>query len=166
MKHTITLLFLLFTFQIAVAQNKEFKTPGTAETNMVLQGRVLSESGAPISGVNIEGKMGRYATTDALGKFSLPANMGEEIVIRGLNFETVYYRIRSNDDIEIRVQSDEQDQKKRSPIPYQVAMDSAQIFLKKDAQKSADFLIAALSNNPKSLTKTQESAAYDKLGDL
>jgi len=166
MKHIITLLFLLFTFQIAVAQNKEFATPRTAETNMVLQGRVLSESGAPIPGVNIEGKMGRYTTTDARGTFSLPANMGEEIVIKGLNFETVYYRITSNERIEIRVQSDSQDQKNRSSVPYQVAMDSAQIFLKKDAQKAADFLIAALSNNPKSLTKTQESAAYEKLGDL
>jgi len=166
MKQIVTLLILLFTFQIAVAQNKELQAPRTQETNMVLEGRVLSESGMPIAGVNIEGKMGRYATTDARGTFSLPANMGEEIVIRGLNFETVYYRIRSNDDIEIRVQSENQDQKKRPAIPYQVAMDSAQVFLKKDAQKSADFLIAALSNNPKSLTKNQESAAYEKLGDL
>ncbi|MEE2801296.1 MAG: histidine kinase, partial [Bacteroidota bacterium] len=33
-------------------------------------------------------------------------------------------------------------------------------------KKTADFLIAALSNNPKSLSKQQQAAAYEKLGDL
>ncbi|MEP0478941.1 MAG: histidine kinase, partial [Nonlabens sp.] len=166
MKQLFTLLFVLLSLQTLMAQNTGFKTSRTLETTMTLEGRVLNEDGTPISGANVEGKMGRYATTDALGRFKLPVNMGEEIVIRGLDFETVYYRIRSNEDIEIRVQNPEQDTKKLSTLSYKIAMDSAQFYLQTDAQKTADFLIAALSNDPKSLSTTQESAAYEKLGDL
>ncbi|OUS15477.1 hypothetical protein A9Q93_06955 [Nonlabens dokdonensis] len=166
MKHLFLFIFLLFCVQINFAQNTSNQKSRTSSTSMVLEGRVLTESGKPISGVNIEGKMGRYTTTDALGRFTLPANMGEEVTIRGLNFETVYYRINTRNDIEIRVQNQEKDAKELSTLSYQVAMDSAQEYLRKDAKKTADFLIAALSNNPKSLTKIQESAAYEKLGDL
>jgi len=166
MRQLFTLLIVLLSLQTLMAQNTGFKTSRTLETTMTLEGRVLNEDGTPISGANVEGKMGRYATTNGMGYFKLPANMGEEIVIRGLDFETVYYRIRSNEDIEIRVQNPEQDTQKLSTLSYKIAMDSAQFYLKKDAQKTADFLIAALSNNPKSLSTTQESAAYEKLGDL
>lgn len=166
MRQLFTLLIVLLSLQTLMAQNTGFKTSRTLETTMTLEGRVLNEDGTPISGANVEGKMGRYATTNGMGYFKLPANMGEEIVIRGLDFETVYYRIRSNEDIEIRVQNPEQDTQKLRSISYKIAMDSAQFYLKKDAQKTADFLIAALSNNPKSLSTTQESAAYEKLGDL
>ncbi|WP_405370251.1 histidine kinase [Nonlabens sp. Asnod2-A12] len=166
MRQLFTLLIVLLSLQTLMAQNTGFKTSRNLETTMTLEGRVLNEDGTPISGANVEGKMGRYATTNGMGYFKLPANMGEEIVIRGLDFETVYYRIRSNEDIEIRVQNPEQDTQKLSTLSYKIAMDSAQFYLKKDAQKTADFLIAALSNNPKSLSTTQESAAYEKLGDL
>ncbi|PQJ13252.1 hypothetical protein BST94_12840 [Nonlabens xylanidelens] len=166
MRQLFTLLIVLLSLQTLMAQNTGFKTSRTLETTMTLEGRVLNEDGTPISGANVEGKMGRYATTNGMGYFKLPANMGEEIVIRGLDFETVYYRIRSNEDIEIRVQNPEQDTQKLSTLSYKIAMDSAQFYLKKDAQKTADFLIAALSNNPKSLSTAQESAAYEKLGDL
>ncbi|MFB0903176.1 MAG: histidine kinase [Nonlabens sp.] len=166
MKQIVTLLILIFTVQITAAQNTELQSAKSPETSMVLEGRILDPKGRPVSGMNIEGKMGRYATTDVLGKFKLPANIGEEVIIRGLDFETVYYRIRSMDRIEIRVKNEEQDKKKLSAISYGIAMDSAQVYLKIDAQKSADFLIAALSNNPKSLTKIQKSATYEKLGDL
>lgn len=166
MKHITLFLLLLFTVHITVAQSQGYNKRNTKETSMVLQGRVVTESGAPITGVNIEGALGRYATTDARGYFKLPANMGDEVTISGVGFETVYYRIRSLDDLEIKVQSTEQDTKKLSTLSYQVAMDSAQLYLKKDAQKTADFLIAALSNNLKSLSKNQEGAAYEKLGDL
>jgi two-component system LytT family sensor kinase len=166
MKHIILFLFLIFTVPITVAQNQGYNKRDTKETSMVLEGRVITQNGRPLIGVNIEGALGRYATTDARGYFKLPANMGDEVTISGVGFETVYYRIRSLDDLEIKVQNIEDDTKKLSSLSYQVAMDSAQIYIKKDAEKTADFLIAALSNNPKLLTKSQESAAYEKLGDL
>jgi tetratricopeptide (TPR) repeat protein len=167
MKQVILLTLLMFCAQITVAQNNSYETVKKADaTAMVLEGRVVNEKGIPVAGVNIEGKTGRYATTDRQGKFVLPANIGEEIIVKGVDFETVYYRIKNVAPVEIKVKSNLANKKNYQDISYQVAMDSAQIYLKKDAQKTADFLIAALSNTPKSLNKSQESDAYEKLGDL
>jgi tetratricopeptide (TPR) repeat protein len=134
------------------------------KTDMVLEGRVLTEKGRPITGANIEGKNGRYATTDGLGYFKLPANMGEEVVIRGLDFQTVYYRINTYDDLEIRVQ--ETQKADLTKLSYTVAMDSAQFYFKTETDKAADFIIAGLSNNAKKLTANQQARAYELLGNL
>jgi tetratricopeptide (TPR) repeat protein len=131
---------------------------------MVLEGRVVNEKGRPISGANVEGKNGRYIITDSRGYFTLPANMGEEVIIRGLGFETVYYRIKSYDRLEIRVQ--EPKTKDLSALPYTTAMDSAQFYFKSNTDKAAEFLIAGLSNNPKKLSSGQKAQAYELLGKL
>lgn len=135
-----------------------------AKTDMVLQGRVLNEDGSPVFGANVESRNGRYTTTDARGFFSIPANMGEEVVIRGFDFETVYYRIKTFDDLEIRVQAG--DEQAYAGISFSVALDSARTYLKRDAQKSADFLIAGLSTDPESLSRREQAVAYELLGDI
>lgn len=157
-------LFIAFVLcaPLTMAQNTLERSGN--RTTMVLEGRILSEDGKPITGANIEVNNGSYTTSDARGFFKLPANMGEEVVIRGLNFETVYYRIRSNDDLEIRVQA--QKGKDLSKLTYGTAMDSAQYYFKSNTDKAADFLIAGLSNNPKKLTAKQQGRAYELLGDL
>jgi tetratricopeptide (TPR) repeat protein len=147
---------------VMTAQNTSQRN--TQGTTMVLEGRVINENGLPISGVNIEGNSGRYATTDYRGYFTLPANMGEEVIIRGLGFETIYYRINSTDDLEIRVQ--ESPESKMNVLSYATAMDSAQFYAPKNTNKATDFLIAGLSNNPEKLTDTQQARAYELLGKL
>ncbi len=162
MKGIFLIVILLLGLQFSTAQSNTQRTGD--RTTMVLEGRVLSEKGQPISGANIEGKNGRYATSNALGYFKIPANMGEEIVIRGLDFETVYYRIQSYDDLEIRVQ--EPEKRDLSKLSYTVAMDSARFYFKSNTDKAADFLIAGLSNNPKKLSAAQQAQAYELLGNL
>ncbi len=164
----IFLFIILFVSAITtvVAQSNESRKSASERTNMVLEGRVITGERQPVSGVNIEGPMGRYATTNALGYFKIPANLGDEIIIRRSDFETVYYRINSNEDIEIQVINDSSQKDKLQSLNYEVLLDSAQVYLKKDAQKTADFLIAALSNNPQELTASKEAQAYEKLGDL
>ena len=103
MKWMFFLLILLCTPYAAQSQSTMERRE--AKTDMVLQGRVLNEDGSPVFGANVESRNGRYTTTDARGFFSIPANMGEEVVIRGFDFETVYYRIRTFDDLEIRRQA-------------------------------------------------------------
>ena len=88
----------------------------------------------------------------------------EEVVIRGLGFETVYYRIKSLDDLEIRVQ--DQDENRYADLTFAQAMDSARVYFNKDAQKTADLLIAGLSNNPKKLSNAEQALAHELLGDL
>ena len=161
MKGIFLVFFLLFTVSISGQSTQD---RAELRTSMVLKGRVLNEDGTPITGANIEGQLGRYTTTDARGYFSIPANMGEEVVIRGLGFETVYYRIKSLDDLEIRVQ--DQDENRYADLSFAQAMDSARVYFNKDAQKTADLLIAGLSNNPKKLKNSEQAQAYELLGDL
>jgi len=162
MKWIYLLLVLLCTPFAAQAQSTIDRRD--AKTDMVLQGRVLNEDGTPVFGANVEGRNGRYTTTDARGFFTIPANMGEEVVIRGFDFETVYYRIRTLDDLEIRVQAG--NEQAYAGISFPVALDSARTYLKRDAQKSADFLIAGLSTDPESLSRSEQAVAYELLGDI
>ncbi|MEO9558869.1 MAG: hypothetical protein ABJG51_06940, partial [Nonlabens ulvanivorans] len=71
-----------------MAQSNESRKTNSERTTMVLEGRVISDKKQPVSGVNIEGPMGRYATTDLQGYFKIPANLGDEIIIRRSDFET------------------------------------------------------------------------------
>ena len=158
----ITLFLLGAT--MCTAQDARQRADAAAPT-ITLKGRVLTEDGKPLGGVNIQGNMGRYATTDNRGYFNIAASLGDEIIIRRSDFETVYYRVRSGDDLEIRVTEDKAAAPKQK-LSYTVAMDSAQIYMRKDAKKTADFLIAALSNDPKKLSAAQQAAAYESLGDL
>jgi len=160
----IFIVLCIGTGHLTVAQDAR-RQQEAAPALVALKGRVLTEDGKPLSGVNIQGMNGRYATTDNRGYFNIPAAMGDEIIIRRSDFETVYYRVRSNDDLEIRVTEDKATASAQK-LSYNVAMDSAKIYMRKDAKKTADFLIAALSNDPKKLNASQQAAAYEMLGDL
>ncbi|PQJ33147.1 hypothetical protein BST92_04710 [Nonlabens arenilitoris] len=163
------ILFIILSLGVTItvmAQSNESRKTTSERTTMVLEGRVVSDKRKPVSGVNIEGPMGRYATTDLQGYFKIPANLGDEIIIRRSDFETVYYTIRSNDKVEIQVIDDLSQKDRLKSLSYEVLMDSAQVYLKKDAQKTADFIIAALSNNPNGIGAVKEAKAYEKLGDL
>lgn len=145
---------------------RKYQKSSADRTAMVLEGRVVTEDRKPLSGVNIEGPQGRYATTDALGYFKIPANLGDEIIIRRSDFETVYYRIRSYDDLEIQVTDADEQKENLKALSYETLLDSAQVYLKKDPQKTADFLIASLSNNAEVLSDAKKARVYEKLGDL
>lgn len=163
------ILFIIILTSIAgtaMAQSNESRQYKNKSTSMVLEGRVVTDKRQPVSGVNIEGPLGRYATTDSRGYFKIPANLGDEIIIKRADFETIYYKIRSTDDVEIQVLNAISQKDQLKSLSYEVLMDSAQVYLKKDAQKTADFLIAALSNNPRNLNAVKEAKAYEKLGDL
>lgn len=153
-------------FHSTAQESRAYKQSSADRTAMTLEGRVITEDRMPLSGVNIEGPNGRYATTDALGYFKIPANLGDEIIIRRSDFETVYYSIRSYDTLEIQVTDADEQKENLKALSYEKLMDSAQVYLKKDAQKTADYLIAALSTDAKKLSNAKKARAYEKLGDL
>jgi len=166
----ILFLFIILvtsaTFTSTAQESRAYKQSSADRTTMTLEGRVITEDRMPLSGVNVEGPNGRYATTDALGYFKIPANLGDEIIIRRSDFETVYYRIRSYDTLEIQVTDADEQKENLKALSYEKLMDSAQVYLKKDAQKTADYLIAALSTDAKKLSNAKKARAYEKLGDL
>jgi len=136
---------------------------------LTIQGSVMkSETREPIQYVNIEVLGGAYATTDAFGEFKIEAKIGDELIISHKDFQTVYHTIYSNDRIEVKVEvSDNNDNEiktERSRIlEFESLVDSAKVYLKKDAKKSIQFIADAI---PESTSKKQNAEAYELLGDI
>ncbi|MGB3591707.1 MAG: histidine kinase [Nonlabens sp.] len=158
------LLFLLLTVVAICSHAQGVVNQRQEATSMVIEGRVVNERNQPLIGVNIEGPMGRYTTTDTRGRFELPANLGDEITIRGLGFKTVYHRVRSQDDLEIRVMP-ATSSLEAVTMDYTTALDSATYYEKLNSTKAANFIIDALTSTI-SLSNVQKSNAYLRLGNL
>jgi tetratricopeptide (TPR) repeat protein/anti-sigma regulatory factor (Ser/Thr protein kinase) len=166
------ILFTVLNSLLALAQtNDALINQGSKFT---INGSVIeSDTRDPIPNVNIEITGGDYTTTDMFGMFNIKARRGDELTIRHIDFETVFYTIQNNDDIKVEVEpiaKEEFDSSKSNPISreydsksYQAAIDSAENYLKKDAKKSIQFIAEALS---KSKSTKENANAYHVLGDV
>ncbi|MFY0712473.1 histidine kinase [Seonamhaeicola sp. NFXS20] len=136
-----------------------------------VRGKVV-ESGSqdPIANVNIEVNGGSYTTTDIFGEFRIQAKKGDELTIRHKDFETIYYIIKSNERILVKVEPDNpiQDKfiskrSKNKEPQFNWYIDSAETYLKKDAKKSIRFITEALKLSD---SKKENAEAYEVLGDI
>ncbi|MFC7357988.1 histidine kinase [Jejudonia soesokkakensis] len=165
----VSLAFLLCVSQLS-AQSKRIQRPVIS-----IEGEVVdSDKNTPLSKVNVEIVGGDYTTTNTSGKFRIQARVGDLIVIKSDEFETVYHEIKNNDYIKIRVEKD----KALQPIPkatsreeaksmFNTYIDSAGSILKKDAQKSIDYVTKAFEAIPgKNASAVQNSIAFEMLGDI
>lgn len=142
----------------------------------MLKGEVVDgETNMPIAKVNVEILGGQYTTTNLSGRFAISAKIGDELVIKSDDFVTVYYTINKNDFVTVRVEKAKTDS---SPIvsknpeaeeqgSFNVYLDSAKFFLKKDAQKSIEYITKALQPiRGKTTSKRENSLAFETLGDI
>lgn len=134
-----------------------------------VRGSVIeSDTRKAIPDVNIEVNGGDYTTTDISGNFRIEASKGDELTIRHKDFQTVYHTIQSNERIEVRVDPNDDENyrsklyKTKSPL-FKSLIDSAETYLKKDAQKSIQFITDAIAN---SSSKKENGEAYEVLGDI
>ncbi|WP_179335606.1 tetratricopeptide repeat-containing sensor histidine kinase [Winogradskyella costae] len=129
----------------------------------------VSEKGTnkPYRNVEILVNGGRYVTTSFDGSFNIRAKIGDELIIKHPDFETVYYIIKSDEQISIEVvdakQSNSRGINKGDSKRFNQMIDSADVYLKKDAEKSIKFIGDALNVNTSS---SQNAEAYDVLGDV
>ncbi len=142
-------------------------------SSFLLKGEVLeAETNIPISKVNVETSGGGYATTNNAGEFVINARVGEELIIRSDDFNTVYYTIKDKQRIILKVESVEElptlkTSRSRSPDVFRSYIDSAKTFLKKDAKRSIEYVTKALESVPgKRATDIQNSVAFETLGDI
>ncbi|MCF7559232.1 histidine kinase [Sabulilitoribacter multivorans] len=142
------------------------------EPKFTVRGSVIeSDTKKPISNVNIEVNGGAYTTTDMFGDFRIEARRGDELTIRHKDFETVYYTIQSSERIKVEVQPNKEETKysklrKTSSTrleSFKPLIDSAEVYLKKDAKKSIQFIGDALTE---STSAKENSEAYEVLGDV
>ncbi|TBN01856.1 tetratricopeptide repeat protein [Hyunsoonleella flava] len=123
----------------------------------------------PIPDVNIQVNGDSYTTTDIFGEFRIEAQKGDQLIIRHKDFETIYYIIESNERITVEVEPNEAEKlvskkfKRIRGSGFNSFIDSAETYLKKDAQKSIQFVADALEF---SNSKKENGDAYEVLGDI
>ena len=142
----------------------------------MLKGEVIDgETNLPIAKVNVEILGGQYTTTNGQGRFTISAKIGDELVIKSDDFVTVYYTIKKTDFVTVRVEKSKTDvnpivsksPKAEEQASFNIYLDSAKFFLKKDAQKSIQYVTKSLE--PKrgiTISKKENSLAFETLGDI
>ena len=165
LKYIGLLCFMLNTFSLLGQNNLD------PSSKFTVRGKVIeSDSRKPIPGVNILINGGTYTRTDFFGEFKVQVKKGDELIIESKDFNTIYYTIKDNERILVKVESDEQDKfsskdkrsKKLEP-QFNWYIDSAETYLKKDAKKSIQFVTNALEI---SSSIKENAEAYEVLGDI
>jgi tetratricopeptide (TPR) repeat protein len=152
--------------QLCLAQEKPMTSDGPMLT---IRGSVReSDTYKPIQNVNIEINGGAYTVTDNQGEFRITAKKGDELTVRHKDFETVYYTIVNDDRIRIEVEPAKPTLEKASKFrrdtkAFESLIDSVSTYLKKDAEKSIQFVAEALAQ---SNSVRQNAEAYEILGDV
>tara|TARA_R110002096_G_scaffold279167_4_gene473399 strand:+ start:1628 stop:3811 length:2184 start_codon:yes stop_codon:yes gene_type:complete len=168
LKHIFFLIIVLCAFNTVAQNNDVFGN----NARFTVRGSVIeSDTRHPIRDVNIEVNGGGYTTTDFSGNFRIEVSKGDQLTIRHKDFQTVYYTIKDNERIEVRVEPNDEDTaysknksfSRKSLQSFKSLVDSAETYLKKDAQNSIQFITDAISE---SSSKKENSEAYEVLGDI
>lgn len=168
-KTTFTLALILLSSLIGYAQTYNLEKEPREEAYFTVRGTVRDKySFKPIEKVNIQVNGGAYAVTSFDGQFNIKVKVGDELVIRHKDFQTVYHTVTSNDRLIIEVDPDTAETipsqlKKKRLQSFNQLIDSADTYLKKDVERSSSFITDALNQ---SASQQQNAEAYETLGDL
>ncbi|MGV6829655.1 MAG: tetratricopeptide repeat-containing sensor histidine kinase [Flavobacteriales bacterium] len=174
MKNYILLVCLLFsmTSERVFAQEEINKN---TNKSFILKGQVIDvDTQQPITKVNIENNRGTYTTTNNAGEFSITVRIGDELIIKSDDFNTVYYTVKDQQRVTVEVQKEKQDyvssrfkKRKLNQNTFVKYLDSAKYFLKKDAKKSIEFVSKSLESiEGDAPTSLQNTMAFETLGDI
>jgi two-component system LytT family sensor kinase len=170
MRTILLCVFMFLVLGVGYAQVRK-----TSKNSFVLKGVVVEdEINKPIAKVNVETNNGAYTTTNGNGEFSISVEIGDELSIKSDAFKTVYYTIKNQQKITIRVQKAEQELLLEPTATstskkdlFSIYIDSAKVFLKKDAGKSIGNVTKALQLfRGTSITQQQNAIAFETLGDI
>ncbi|WP_339624834.1 histidine kinase [uncultured Winogradskyella sp.] len=151
---------------LGFSQNKKTNAIEKEETFTIRGSVYLKDSKKPIEQVKIEVNNGNYTVTNKNGKFTVKAKVGDELIARHNDFETVFYTIKSDERIDIEIISDTDFRlSKNNSVTkrFNIMIDSADAYLKKDAAKSAKFIGDALNVE---ISPSQSAEAHEVLGDV
>lgn len=162
---------MLFCFiaLVSYGQDKRKTVVSDEDEIFTIRGSVYKQgSRIPIQQVDIMVNNGTYTTTNKDGKFVVKAKIGDQLTVSHKDFETVFHTIESGERITIEVTSEDNWKSKRSKNAnftkrFNQMIDSADAYLKKDAEKSIKFVGDALNVN---ISPSQSAEAHELLGDI
>jgi len=163
--------FVCFAFLLLQPVLGQGNTPtlNQSQETFTIRGSVREKySYKPIDRVNIEINGGAYAVTGKDGEFRVKVKLGDQLVVRHKDFQTVYHTINSKDRIIIEVEPETLTTSKNGRFKKRVQdfnqlIDSADTYLQTDAERSIQFIADALNQ---SSSQRQNAEAYEILGDL
>ncbi len=143
---------------------------------LTVKGSVLAkESYKPISGVEVATDKGNYTETDYLGEFEISAAVGDELIFRSPDIETLRYVIRSDEDIKVLVEGYDDKASfgksrnrstKKEVSMHQVFLDSANYYKRTDIEKSIDFITKSIAELGTRGNKKELALSLTALGEV
>ncbi|TMM58238.1 tetratricopeptide repeat protein [Maribacter algarum] len=133
------------------------------------------ENFEPISGVEVSTDKGIYTITDSQGEYKIRAAIGDELIFQSPEFETKRYLIKSDEDVDVRVEGYSEDSSVRSKSKmlrdnkisiHQSYLDSADTYKKKDIEKSIDFITQSIAQLGKRGNKKELALSLTALGEV
>jgi len=119
-----------------------------------IQGTVKEKnSNAPIAGAEVITNHGGYASTNALGEFTIKAAIGDVLTFNSTEFETISHTIQSNDKILVLVEGYNEISPGRTAgtlssagtARHKAYLDSARMFKPTNIQKSIDYIASSIA---------------------
>lgn len=165
----IFIVLLCFAASMSYGQNKKEAVVPVEDEIFTIRGSVyIQGSRIPIEQVDIEVNNGTYTTTNKDGKFVIKAKIGDQLTVMHKDFETIFHTIESGERITIEVTSEDSWSSGRTKTAnitkrFNQMIDSADAYLKKDAEKSIKFVGDALNVN---VSPSQSAEAHELLGDI
>jgi len=160
----------LFCGFVAFSQTQE------SVNRIQIKGSVLAkESHDPISGVEVTTDKGGYVETDMQGQFKITASVGDEVIFRSPEIETLRYIIKSDEDIKVLVQDygttgsfgrSKNKVSRTSVSMHKVFLDSANFYKREDIEKSIDFVTRSISELGSRGNKKELAQSLTTLGEV
>mgnify|MGYP003641974366 CR=1 FL=1 len=162
----LTILLYLTAQHIIQAQQQLNKTDDDA--TFTIKGLVREvDTYKPVVDVNIQVNGGSYTSTSLSGEFRINVKIGDEIMISHKDFETIYYTVKSHDDLTVEVHALIEDayvkKIKTKSNSFKSTIDSAVFYKKISAEKSIQFITESI---PKSTSVKQNAEAFEVLADV
>lgn len=162
----LTILLYLTAQHIMQAQQQLNKTDDDA--TFTIKGLVREvDTYNPVVDVNIQVNGGSYTSTSLSGEFRINVKIGDEIMISHKDFETIYYTVKSHDDLTVEVHALIEDayvkKIKTKSNSFKSTIDSAVFYKKISAEKSIQFITESI---PKSTSVKQNAEAFEVLADV
>lgn len=164
------LVFCMTKASIGYAQQESEAVSRSTNSRFILKGSILDvETMTPVSKANVEVRGGAYTTSGKDGEFRIEARVGDELVIRSSEFETVYYTIKDEQRLHIQVAPNRESLDKSTEdieekLSFKDKINAAQKTYKKDAAIGIDNVAQALSVD--GITLSERAQSFKLLGDI
>jgi len=164
----ITALFLLTCFLSFSQTHENVK-------RVKIEGSVKGkENFIPISGVEVSTDKGEYTVTNDLGEFKIQATIGDELIFRSPEFQTVRHSVKSDEDVDVLVEgysdkslsTSRSRNSEREVSMYKAYLDSANSYKRNDIAKSIDFITQSIAQLGKQADKKQLAISLTTLGEV